>query len=52
MTANSASLPERLKRARPGAPGWRRLQEIYLPLVRSWPARVAGALDDLAICEA
>jgi hypothetical protein len=44
MDASSASLLERRKRARPGAPEWRRLQEIYLSLVRSWPARgIAGA---------
>jgi hypothetical protein len=52
MNTTSPSLLDRLQRARPGAPEWRRLQEIYLPLVRSWLARVAEALDDLAICEA
>jgi hypothetical protein len=35
MNATSANLVERLERARPGAQGRRRLQEIYLPLVRS-----------------
>jgi len=51
MNTTSASLLDRLKRARPDAPEWRRLQEIYLPLVRSWLARVPGLgaeADDLA----
>jgi RNA polymerase sigma-70 factor (ECF subfamily) len=51
MNTTSASLLERLKRARPDAPEWRRLQDIYLPLVRSWLARVPGLgaeADDLA----
>lgn len=51
MNTTSASLLERLKRARPDAPEWQRLQDIYLPLVRSWLARVPGLgaeADDLA----
>jgi RNA polymerase sigma-70 factor, ECF subfamily len=51
MNTTSASLLERLKRARPDAPEWRRLQDIYLPLIRSWLARVPGPgaeADDLA----
>jgi RNA polymerase sigma-70 factor (ECF subfamily) len=44
-------LLDRLKAARPDASDWRRLQEIYLPLVRRWLGRVPGLgneVDDLA----
>jgi RNA polymerase sigma-70 factor, ECF subfamily len=51
MNTTSLGLLERLKRAPPGAAEWRKLQDIYLPLVRSWLARVPGIgeeADDLA----
>jgi RNA polymerase sigma-70 factor (ECF subfamily) len=51
MNTTSLGLLERLKRAQPGASEWRKLQEIYLPLVRSWLVRVPGIgeeADDLA----
>jgi RNA polymerase sigma-70 factor (ECF subfamily) len=44
-------LLDRLKVARPDASDWRRLQGIYLPLIRRWLARVPGLgdeADDLA----
>ena len=51
MPSTSLSLLDRLRQAAPDAPDWRRLQEIYLPLVRSWLGRVPdvrGEADDLA----
>jgi RNA polymerase sigma-70 factor, ECF subfamily len=50
-TPTSVSLLDRLKVARPDASDWRRLQGIYLPLIRRWLARVPGLgdeADDLA----
>src|SRR5262245_43809937 len=47
----SLSLLDRLRQAAPDAPEWRRLQEIYLPLIQSWLCRVPGVrheADDLA----
>jgi RNA polymerase sigma-70 factor (ECF subfamily) len=47
----SLSLLARLRKAGPDAPDWRRLEEIYLPLIRSWLRRVPGVgdeADDLA----
>lgn len=49
--ATSVSLLDRLKRAEPAATDWGRLQEIYLPLIGRWLARVPGLgaeADDLA----
>jgi RNA polymerase sigma-70 factor (ECF subfamily) len=51
MNTTSLGLLERLKRAPPGAADWRKLQDMYGPLVRSWLARVPGIgdeADDLA----
>jgi RNA polymerase sigma-70 factor (ECF subfamily) len=51
MNTTSLSLLERLKRAGPDAADWRRLQEIYLPLIRRWLSGVPGLrqeADDLA----
>jgi RNA polymerase sigma-70 factor, ECF subfamily len=51
MNTTSLSLLDRLKAAAPDAVEWRRLEEVYLPLVRSWLARVPGLreeADDLA----
>src|SRR5262245_8167437 len=51
MIPTSLSLLERLRQASPDAPDWRRLREIYLPLIRSWLCRVPGVraeADDLA----
>lgn len=36
MAATSVSLLERLKTAKPDAAEWRRLQDIYQPLIRAW----------------
>jgi RNA polymerase sigma-70 factor (ECF subfamily) len=51
VSPTSLSLLDRLRKAGPDAPDWRRLQEIYLPLIRSWLRRVPGLgaeVDDLA----
>ncbi len=51
MNTTSLGLLDRLKHARPDASEWRRLHEIYLPLIRSWILRVPGLqgeADDLA----
>jgi RNA polymerase sigma-70 factor (ECF subfamily) len=51
MNTTSLGLLERLKRAPSGAADWRKLQDMYGPLVRSWLARVPGIgdeADDLA----
>ena len=45
------SLLDRLRSASPDAPDWRRLHDIYEPLIRSWLRRDPGLranLDDLA----
>lgn len=46
MGPTSLSLLDRLRQAAPDAPDWRRLQEIYLPLIRSWLCRVPGVRDE------
>jgi len=46
MTSTPVSLLQRLKTAKPDAAEWRRLQDIYLPLIRSWLARVPGLGDE------
>lgn len=46
MSLTPLSLLERLKRAKPDASDWQRLQEIYPPLIRSWLARVPGLGDE------
>ncbi len=50
MELTSISLLNRLRTAAPDAPEWRRLQEIYFPLIRSLLVRVPGLeheADDL-----
>ena len=50
MNLTSPSLIDRLKGEAPDASDWRRLQDIYFPLIRSWVSRVPGignAADDL-----
>jgi RNA polymerase sigma-70 factor (ECF subfamily) len=46
MGATSLSLLDRLRRAAPDAPEWRRLHDVYAPLVRSWLCRVPGVRDE------
>ncbi len=50
MKATSLSLLDRLRNAAPDDTDWHQLQDIYLPLVRTWLRRVPAvgeALDDL-----
>ena len=46
MNTTSLGLLDRLKHAKPDAAEWRRLQDIYVPLIRSWLARVPGLRDE------
>ncbi len=46
MSATSVSLLDRLRAARPDDPDWRRLEEIYQPLIRRWLGRVPGIGDE------
>jgi len=51
MTDTSVSLLERLKYAERDGPDWRRMHDIYTPLVRKWIRRAPGLgheADDLA----
>ena len=51
MPPTSLSLLDRLKAAAPNASDWKRLQDIYLPLIRRWVGRIpglGGEGDDLA----
>jgi RNA polymerase sigma-70 factor, ECF subfamily len=50
VNLTSLSLIDRLKSATPDGSDWRRLQDIYFPLIRSWLSRVPGIgheADDL-----
>jgi len=46
MNTTSLSLLDRLKRAQPNAAEWRRLHDIYLPLIRRWLSGVPGLRDE------
>jgi RNA polymerase sigma-70 factor (ECF subfamily) len=46
MNSTSLGLLDRLKNAKPDAAEWHRLQDIYLPLIRFWLARVPGLRDE------
>jgi RNA polymerase sigma-70 factor (ECF subfamily) len=51
VNTTSLSLLQRLKRAKPDAADWILLQDLYLPLVRRWLARVpelGDEVDDLS----
>ncbi len=48
MNPTSVSLLERLRAARPDDPEWRRLEEIYQPLIVRWIGRVPGLGDEAA----
>lgn len=47
MTSTPVSLFDRLKTANPDASEWRRLHDIYQPLIHSWLGRVPGLGDEL-----
>ncbi len=46
MHTTSLSLLDRLRQAKPDAAEWRRLHDVYLPVIRSWLARVPGLHDE------
>ena len=46
MHSTSLGLLDRLKLATPDAAEWRRVHDIYAPLIRSWLARVPGVGDE------
>jgi RNA polymerase sigma-70 factor, ECF subfamily len=46
MNSTSLGLLDRLKDARPDSAEWRRVHDIYLPLIRSWVSRVPGVGDE------
>jgi len=48
MTRTSVSLLDRLKIDQADASDWRRLNDIYLPLIRIWLAQVPGLDDEAA----
>lgn len=50
MSSTSLGLLDRLKHAEPDAAEWRRLRDIYLPMIRSWLSRLPyldHEVDDL-----
>jgi RNA polymerase sigma-70 factor (ECF subfamily) len=50
MNTTSLSLLDRLKHAKPDALEWRRLRDIYLPMIRHWLSRLPNLhheVDDL-----
>src|SRR5262245_10965659 len=48
VNPTSVSLLDRLRAARPDDPDWRRLQDIYLPMIHLWLGRVPGLRDEAA----
>ena len=48
VTTTPVSLLNRLKAAKPDAAEWRRLNDIYMPLIRIWLARVPAVADEAA----
>jgi RNA polymerase sigma-70 factor (ECF subfamily) len=47
MNTTSLSLLERLKQAKPDASEWRRLRDIYSPMIRHWLLRLPNLHDEL-----
>jgi RNA polymerase sigma-70 factor (ECF subfamily) len=47
VNLTSQSLLDRLRCAKPDAPDWHRFHDLYLPLIRSWLARMPGVGDEL-----
>src|SRR5437868_1770376 len=46
MNTTSLGLLERLKHAKPEAPEWRRLRDIYAPMIRHWLSRLPNLHDE------
>jgi RNA polymerase sigma-70 factor (ECF subfamily) len=47
MNTTSLGLLERLKHARPDASEWRKLRDIYLPMIRHWLSRLPNLHDEV-----
>jgi RNA polymerase sigma factor (sigma-70 family) len=47
MNTTSLGLLEQLKHARPDAPQWRRLWDIYSPMIRHWLSRFPNLHDEV-----
>ena len=47
MDTTSLGLLERLKHARPDASEWRRLRDIYAPMIRHWLSRLPNLHDEV-----
>src|SRR5947209_8682863 len=47
MNTTSLGLLERLKHARPDASEWRRLRDIYSPMIRHWLSRLPNLHDEV-----
>ena len=47
MNTTSLGLLERLKHAKPDASEWRKLRDIYLPMIRQWLARLPHLHDEV-----
>ena len=47
MNTTSLGLLERLKHAKPDASEWRRLRDIYLPMIRHWLSRLPHLHDEV-----
>jgi RNA polymerase sigma-70 factor (ECF subfamily) len=47
MNTTSLGLLDRLRHAKPDAAEWRRLQDVYLPLIRHWLSRLPGLHDEI-----
>jgi RNA polymerase sigma-70 factor (ECF subfamily) len=47
MNTTSLGLLDRLRHAKPDATEWRKLQDVYLPLIRHWLSRLPGLHDEI-----
>jgi RNA polymerase sigma-70 factor (ECF subfamily) len=47
MNTTSLGLLDRLRHAKPDADDWRRLHDVYLPLIRHWLSRLPSLQDEL-----
>ena len=47
MNTTSLGLLDRLRRANPDAADWRKLQDVYLPLIRHWLSRLPDLHDEI-----
>jgi RNA polymerase sigma-70 factor (ECF subfamily) len=47
MNTTSLGLLERLKHAKPDASEWRKLRDIYLPMIRHWLSRLPNLHDEV-----